>query len=938
MLHFVIRKIQNKKWLTICLVLGLTFLVAAVACQPMFKGGSLDKMLLDTFEKQAQQENQYPTVIGRSGSYKTQKYDSVSKVLGGIHGYRDVWNEYLSEIDILSEQVKISMKKEGSQGSYGSKGNYLSVSYMPQILAHIDIATGVDYQNKEGIPQGCIAAILPESVMDNYEITVGETLTFTNWKNSKDQPLKLYITGIFHQKDNNDLFWYMRPNESKIDVFVDEADMDYVLQNYEAEQVYYSFYEMLDYRDINHKNAENIQYYLNEFKSADEKFFESCNDLLISYLENKKTVNITLWVLEIPMLGLVLAFIYMVTGQIVESERGEIAMLKSRGFKKIQIVKTYALQGLLLGLLSLLFGVPLGIGLCKLAASTTDFLTFSGSGMEMYHFTPWMLLYGLVAALIGIVFILIPVVIHSRVSIVQQKSDLNINKKMLWERWFLDIVLLFVSLYLLRNFNQKIDKIQLDALQGTKMDPLIFMDSILFIIAMGLFVLRVVHILVKFIYRIGSKRWKPAVYASFLQISRNFRKQGFISVFLILTVALGLFNANAARTINKNHENRIVYENGADLTLQETWQMRMIALPDFSTNYEYIEPDALKYEALVKDGTCMSMTRVMRTSNTIVSKSGKQLTDCEIMGIHTKEFGQTAYLQQRPTDKEHWFENLNRLAKKESGVIISENLAKELEVKVGDRINCVRLGDITSLADTPRGAITAEVVAIVDAWPGYEQYQYSGAQYKENYLVVMNLAKMIQCFKTAPYEIWYKLADGTSAQSVLDNLQGQGVQIEHASSIQARVDDMKKTAMIRITNGMFTLSFLIAIILCMVGFLIYWISSIRQRELLFGVYRAMGLSEKEVNRMLVNEHLFSTLPSVISGFVCGACATWLFVRLFAVIYLPQKHNLALTIYFQFVDAAKLLVVIAVMIILCVVVLRRLIRALNITQALKLGEE
>ena len=123
---------------------------------------------------------------------------------------------------------------------------------------------------------------------------------------------------------------------------------------------------------------------------------------------------------------------------------------------------------------------------------------------------------------------------------------------MFWEKYFLDIVLLGVSIYLLHNFNQEIDKIRARALLGAKMDPLIFLDSVLFIVAMGLVVLRLLQYLVQLVYHIGRKKWRPAVYASFLQITRNFRKQGFISVFLILTVAMGLFNANAARTINQN--------------------------------------------------------------------------------------------------------------------------------------------------------------------------------------------------------------------------------------------------------------------------------------------------------------------------------------------------------------------------------------------------
>ena len=57
-----------------------------------------------------------------------------------------------------------------------------------------------------------------------------------------------------------------------------------------------------------------------------------------------------------------------------------------------------------------------------------------------------------------------------------------------------------------------------------------------------------------------------------------------------------------------------------------------------------------------------------------------------------------------------------------------------------------------------------------------------------------------------------------------------------------------------------------------------------------------------------------------------------------VIYLPQKHNLSIYVYLDQMDVVKLVAVLLVMILLCIVILRRLVRSLNITQALKLGEE
>ena len=109
MIRFVLRKIQNKKWLTTCLLLGLIFLVAAVSCQPMFKAGSLNKMLLDSFHDAGVENNQYPAVIGRVGAYKTEKHETADSVMRGIAGYQSTWQKYLDDVTPIESQSVLKL-------------------------------------------------------------------------------------------------------------------------------------------------------------------------------------------------------------------------------------------------------------------------------------------------------------------------------------------------------------------------------------------------------------------------------------------------------------------------------------------------------------------------------------------------------------------------------------------------------------------------------------------------------------------------------------------------------------------------------------------------------------------------------------------------------------------------------------------------------------
>ena len=152
------------------------------------------------------------------------------------------------------------------------------------------------------------------------------------------------------------------------------------------------------------------------------------------------------------------------------------------------------------------------------------------------------------------------------------------------------------------------------------------------------------------------------------------------------------------------------------------------------------------------------------------------------------------------------------------------------------------------------------------------------------------------------------------------------------------VKDEKATAILQITNGLFTADFLIALMLCIIGYMIYWITSIRDRELLFGIYRAMGISRGEINSMLGMEQVFLSLMSIFAGVLAGSLASKFFVKIFAAVYLPEKHNISVFTSSYGGDLIKLAVVLLLVVLVCFFWIRKIVKGLNITEALKLGDD
>ena len=114
--------------------------------------------------------------------------------------------------------------------------------------------------------------------------------------------------------------------------------------------------------------------------------------------------------------------------------------------------------------------------------------------------------------------------------------------------------------------------------------------------------------------------------------------------------------------------------------------------------------------------------------------------------------------------------------------------------------------------------------------------------------------------------------------------------------------------------------------------------TLKKRELLLGVYRAMGMRMGEVRKMILTEQIFASAGPVLAGGGVGAVTTLLFVRLLMVVYLPQKHNLAIEIFIYPTDLLKLLAVLLAVMLFCYLIIRKILRSMKIAKALRLGED
>ena len=112
-----------------------------------------------------------------------------------------------------------------------------------------------------------------------------------------------------------------------------------------------------------------------------------------------------------------------------------------------------------------------------------------------------------------------------------------------------------------------------------QVDPLLFFVPAITIFALGLFFLRLFPLLLKLFSLLGGKWLSVPLYLTLTQLARSAKAYYPLMILLILTLGLGVYNSSAARTIDLNSTEQLLYRYGSDVIVKTVWEGYSASLP-----------------------------------------------------------------------------------------------------------------------------------------------------------------------------------------------------------------------------------------------------------------------------------------------------------------------------------------------------------------------
>jgi len=531
MLRFVIRKMLSKKWMVLALLIGNILLVSITAGNPMYTQAMLQRTLTKNLEALIENENTYPVMItlkikdgGASVMTKNrsviEKGDEISASLAADFG--------LEELDVIRYLTMATVGCEVDVFREDTKNVRLALSTLTDMPGHIELVGGKMY-SEEPDEEGVIDVIVSEAGISYMKMVVGDVMTLPRVLDPQGNPVRIRIAGVFKNASADDRYWVQSPSYYMQQCFMSPELFEQYFMSEEAlpNLLDGTWYTMLDYTGMRSDKAQDIlalaDAYRDTYHSREViKYSDSFSETLIDYLKTAKKVNVTLWVLQVPIFMLLAAFIFMVSRQMLDMERDEISVIKSRGAGKGQILSIYLIESVLISAFAYMVGIPAGVFLCRVVGSSNAFLEFVRRSSLPVEVNSQALIYAAVASVFSVCAMALPAVRYSNTSIVNQKRRKNKKSDTpIWQKLFLDVILLGVALYGLYSFNGQKEILAARVQEGASLDPLLFLSSSIFMIGAGLLAVRLMPVVVWLIFRPFRNLWSPALYASFLRVLRS---------------------------------------------------------------------------------------------------------------------------------------------------------------------------------------------------------------------------------------------------------------------------------------------------------------------------------------------------------------------------------------------------------------------------------
>ena len=941
---FVLKRLLNNGALVFSTAIGLIITVTLVTSVPLYSEGISEFLLKRELRKPSDRIQPTSSILLRHFDRRAdgQKYTVVkdyleadnffSNYLETLIGLPELEQVSYLQTDVvpilaLGSDIQESIRRRDV--TYGFIFNITDMeNHVTLLEGRLPASEAGTVRDSGGQDLPVYEAMMISDALDKAGLLVGDRVEvlFKEPQTNKDRLVVIDIVGRFEATDKKSDYWFYNV-ESTFDDGALFVTRDTYLENL-LKEMPWSFYEATWYSNFNVNaikatNYRNITGGLYSLRASTNtilpgtKLEISPERIFYTFDQKLFFLKLLLFILSAPVVAIVLYYISLSAGMVVERQRSEIAILKSRGVGTMQIIGVYMLEGLLVGAVAMIVGPLLALGLAQVVGKTYTFLVFTNRENLPLSLNPTHYAFAAGAVGISILATLGPAIGAARQSIVTYKTDVSRSlRRPFYQRFFIDLVLLGAAGYGFYNLRSRQGLLTLGPEGELFSDPLLVVVPVAFIFAVSLVFLRLFPLIVRLLGWVGSKYSGVGVHLGLRQIGRSPGQYTRLVLLLVLTFALGTFSASMAATIDKNINDRIYYRVGAEAHFVETGQYdeesQLWSIPPVDGHLDAVD-DAGKpvFERVARLWSDQGDFRLpgQAYSETV-----------SIYGVDPVQFAQTVWWR-NDFAPESLNALMNALGRDERALLVDREFFQEgARLQVGDPVRIVMR--------------QTEMEFFVAGWLDSLPTHFK----EDGPYVVANLDYIQRWLGDSPWDVVATLKPGKTAGELANTLRMLDFRVIQAKDAKTTIlqerDDATQTGIF----GILSVGFLISTILTLLGFLMYSFTSFRRRLQEFGILRAMGLSVGQMIGLFAFENGFLIALGTVVGTALGVVTGKLFIPFLQLSADQHGDTPPFVVLTAWADISKIFILFGLVLALTFPVSVWMLRRIRIHEAMKFGEE
>jgi putative ABC transport system permease protein len=940
LLRIVGRRLWSHLWLMLAIAAGFVVAIALVVAIPVYAEAVGYRVLRDELTK-----------IDTGGTRPP--FAFMYRYLGSQHGVIS-WDKYAKldayMHDDVGRQLGLPVLRSvryvasdklpllPSNGA-GSPLLWVNLAFASDLDQHIDV---VDGAFPKPSPTGPVEVLISEALASKLGLQVGEEyLVLGPKQNPANMSVPIKIAGVWRAHDQEDTYWFYTPNSLDEVMFIPEQSYTSRVATRNPTSIYVAlWYLVTDGSGIRSASVNAVAGRIARTNAETGARLPGAQlDLspaqaLGRHQATVQRLTVILTVFSIPILGLIGYFIILVSSLVVQRQSNEIAVLRSRGASRMQVLGVYLLEGLLIGVIALGVGALLAQVAALAMTWTRSFLALEPTETLPIDLTPEAWQRGMQMLALLLLASLLPAFGAARYTVVSYKSErARDTKRPFWQRAYIDLLLLVPVYYGYSQLKER-GTVAILGFGGGAADPfsnpLLLLAPTLYIFALALVVVRLFPLAMRLLAWMLSRLPGVSTITALRYLSRTPRAYTGPILLLVLTLSLASFTASMAATLDAQMFDRVYYDAGGDMRVVDFGQSTGASAGPSGGAPPAAKPkdaiDEAKYLFLpVSDYLTIpgvtAATRVARSSVDAIVANRR--TAATFMGVDRADFTQVARWR-ADYASESLGGLMNRLADDPSNLLVSSDFAARQGLRVGDKIT-LQMNDLEDAHQVP-----FVVVGFVNLFPTL----YT----EEAPFMVGNLDYAFeQQGGQYPYEVWLRLRDGTPAQTIMAGAADLGLKISPEAYAPTDISVEQGRPERQGLYGLLSVGFIAAAALTALGFLFYSLLSFQRRFVELGTLRAIGLSTGQLSALLGWEQALLIGVGMLGGTLIGVSASLLFIPFLQVRGGQHPQTPPFVVQIAWGQIAIIYAVFGVMLMGAILLTISLLRRMKLFQAVKLGE-